>query len=196
MSLGIAKLMEEQKRLREEEPSLYGHGVIGEAIEAERGFLGIDVGIRQRTSWALIDRAGEVVSLGDVAVDPEMGNDRYAQLAVDLYRDLPWDSAEVIGVEWPWTGPNKYAAQTIAMGTGAVIAVAALFGKEVMFLDSGRQAKKALTGDALASSHMMQKEAQARWPQFKEGKNPSINPDRASAIGIGLAVWERRRGSS
>ena len=149
-------------------------------------FLGIDVGIRQRTSWALIDRAGEVVSLGDVAVDPEMGNDRYAELAKDLYGEVPWDDAEVVGVEWPWLGPNKYSAQTIAMATGVVVAVAALYGKEVVFVEAKR-AKKALTGDHLASSKRMQLQVMQRYGR-------DVHGDQASAIGVGLAVWERRRG--
>lgn len=193
MSLGLVELMEEQKRLREEEPSLYGRPITGEAIGALRGFLGIDVGIKKRTSWALVDKAGEVLQLGDVPVDPEMRNDRYAQLAVDLYRDLPWDGVEVVGVEWPWVGPNRYSAQAIGMATGVVLAVGALFGKEVMLIDPS-QAKKALTGDHLAPAHKMRLEAETRWPEFKVGeKKPTIHGDRASAIGIALAVWERRR---
>lgn len=151
------------------------------------GFLGIDVGIRRRTSWALVSKFGELVSVGDVPVDPEMKNDRYAQLAVDLYHDLPWDFAEVVGVEWPWQGPNRYTAQAMAMATGVVAAVVGLFGKELIFIDPS-QAKKALTGDHLAPAREMCQEAEARWPE----QNP-ISADQASAIGIALAVWERRR---
>lgn len=150
-------------------------------------FLGIDVGIKKRTSWALVSRAGELVSLGDVPVDPEMKHQRYPQLAVDMYHDLPWDAVEVVGVEWPWVGPNRYTAQALAMATGVVVAVVGLFGKELMFIDPS-QAKKALTGDCLASSMAMQNEAELRWPD----KNP-IHGDQASAIGIALAVWEKRR---
>jgi len=150
------------------------------------GFLGIDVGVRRRTSWALVSRTGELVAVGDVPVDAKMKEGRYGQLAIDLYHDLPWDSVEVVGVERPFFNRhNPHSVRTLALATGVLHCLCALYGKELLVLD-GKQVKTALTGDYLANSQKMRLEA-----ELKYGRE--FHADQASAIGIALAVWERRR---
>jgi len=178
----ITELMEEQAK----------HLVTEQQVREEilqlppLGFLGIDVGIRRRTSWALVSKAGELIAVGDVAVDAKMKESRYGQLAIDLYKDLPWDDVEVVGVERPYFNKhNPHSVRTLALATGVIHALSALFGKELLVLD-GKQVKTALTGDYLATTQKMRLEA-----ELKYGRE--FHADQASAIGIALAVWERRR---
>lgn len=134
--------------------------------------LGLDAA-KNRTGWALVTDAGELVTTGVIVIDHKDGDIRRAfQMVRDELVDIDYTAqhkaADVVGVfvEAPFAGPSPKVTVAHAMWCGAVAALAShIFNHALIELLPPREWRQIL-GITGKGKEPIAAWAVARWPEL------------------------------